>query len=165
MHSCYICSFQFSRQDALSRHLKRKYPCDRQNRKQYDPTSRNQSEQIECETIKKEIPTFDGAEFCGKKPISHETLDKIMEMLDIPVGRREGIKRAEEKEVGESSSRESEHELEKTIGDFQRYYYELSKSKRHENITPLINILNIWKEYGQITEQKYQKVLRKVLSF
>ena len=113
------------------------------------------------------LTEFYRAEFGGKKPISHETLDKIMEMLNIPLGRRGEIKRVEEKEVSESSSssRESEHELEKTIGDFQRYYYELSTSKRHENITPLINILNIWKEYGQITEQKYQKVLRKVLSF
>ena len=50
--------------------------------------------------------------------------------------------------MGELSSREREHELEETIRDFQRYYYELSKSKRHEKITPLIDILNIWNEYG-----------------
>ena len=84
--------------------MKWKYPCDnrKQDQNKYDSTSRNkpnQSERIECETIKKEIPTFDAAEFCGKNQMSHETLDKIMEMLDIPEGRREEIKRVEEKEV------------------------------------------------------------------
>ena len=117
MHSCYICGFQFSRQDALSRHLKRKYPCDRQNRKQNNSTSN--SERIESETFKKEIPTFDGAEFCRNKPISHESLDKIMEMLDIPEGRREKIKRMEEKEniVNDSSSRDRLSEQERRWTD------------------------------------------------
>ena len=31
-----------------------------------------------------DIPTFDSAEFCGKKPLSDETLIKIRKMLKIP---------------------------------------------------------------------------------
>ena len=40
---------------------------------------------------KEEIPTFDGAEFCGEKSVSRETLYKMMEMLNIPEERREEI--------------------------------------------------------------------------
>ena len=38
-----------------------------------------------------EIPTFDGAEFCGEKPLSDETLLKMMEMLSVPHNRRARI--------------------------------------------------------------------------
>ena len=34
------------------------------------------------------IPTFDGAEFCGDKPLSDETLLRMMEMLDVPHDKR-----------------------------------------------------------------------------
>ena len=35
-----------------------------------------------------EIPVFDGAEFCGDKPLSDETLLRMMEMLNVPLDRR-----------------------------------------------------------------------------
>ena len=31
-----------------------------------------------------EIPSFDGAEFCGDKPLTRKTLSKMMKMLKIP---------------------------------------------------------------------------------
>ena len=101
MHRCHICGFEFPRRDNLSRHLKRKYPCDGQNRKvdQYkrDRSSINELNHMrQSESMNtREIPTFDGAEFSGEKLISSDTLDKLMEMQGIPVKRREEIKREE----------------------------------------------------------------------
>ena len=36
----------------------------------------------------KDIPTFDGAEFCGEKPLCDETLLKMMEILSVPHNKR-----------------------------------------------------------------------------
>ena len=38
-----------------------------------------------------EIPTFHGAEFSGNKPLTRETLNKMMKMLKIPEHRWENI--------------------------------------------------------------------------
>ena len=72
MVSCHICGAEFSRQDALSRHLKRKYPCHRGNA---------QNENIGCDKhdspsvyklhhmkrsdgiSTKALPIFDGTDF------------------------------------------------------------------------------------------------------
>ena len=35
-----------------------------------------------------DIPTFDGAEFCGDKSLSDDTLLRMMEMLNVPLDRR-----------------------------------------------------------------------------
>ena len=180
MHSCHICGFEFSRRDILSRHLKRKYPCDGQKIIQsrnvdcnkHDPTSINELNHMkQSESMStKEIPTFDGAEFCGEKPLSRETLGKMMKMLDIPEERRERIAREEEKYqkekfITESSSEASnELELEETIEDFQQYYSDLIKNKNRENVPEMIDILNIWKGVGEISEHRYKEVLRKIKS-
>ena len=119
---------------------------------------------------KEEIPTFDGAEFCGEKPVSRETLDKMMKMLNIPEERRERIAREEEKYqkekfITESSGEPSnELELEETIEDFQQYYSDLIKNKNRENVPEMIDILNIWKGVGEISEHRYKEVLRKIKS-
>ena len=42
-----------------------------------------------------DIPTFDSAEFCGKKPLSDETLIKIRKMLKIPRHRHASILKEE----------------------------------------------------------------------
>ena len=42
-----------------------------------------------------DIPTFDGAEFSGEKPLSDETLFKMMEMLKIPHENRAHILKEE----------------------------------------------------------------------
>ena len=42
-----------------------------------------------------DIPTFDGAEFCGKKPLSDETLIKIRKILKIPRHRHASILKEE----------------------------------------------------------------------
>ena len=44
---------------------------------------------------KKEIPTFDGDEFIGKKPLTRETLIKMMDMLNVPEEEREAVIQSE----------------------------------------------------------------------
>ena len=179
MHSCHICGLDFSRRDILSRHLKRKYPCDAQNvqsrkvdQNNNEPSSINElnhTKRSECMSAK-EIPTFDGAEFSGEKPVSRETLYKMMEMLNVPEERREEIAREEEKyyekKMTDKSSSEalSKLELEETMEDFQQYYSELIKERKRDNVPAMIDILNIWKEAGEINEQVYKEVLRKIKS-
>ena len=118
--------------------------------------------------LRGDVPTFVGAEFCGEKPLSRVTLNKMMEMLNIPKERRERIAREEEKYqkekfINESSSEPSnELELEETIEDFQQYYSDLIKNKNRENVPEMIDILNIWKDVGEISEHQYKEVLRKI---
>ena len=89
-------------------------------------------------------------------------------MLDISGERRERIAREEEKYqkekfITESSSEPSnELELEETIEDFQQYYSDLIKNKNRENVPEMIDILNIWKDVGEISEHQYKEVLRKI---
>ena len=42
----------------------------------------------DIESPDRDIPTFDGAEFCGDKPLSDDTLLRMMENLDVPPDRR-----------------------------------------------------------------------------
>ena len=42
----------------------------------------------DIESPVKDIPTFDGAEFCGDKPLSDDTLLRMMENLGVPPDRR-----------------------------------------------------------------------------
>jgi len=56
----------------------------------------------------------------------------------------------------------TESELKVLMEDFQRYYSALAKSKNREYVSPIIDILQIWKEAGQISEHKYREVLRKI---
>ena len=48
--------------------------------------------------------------------------------------------------------------------DFQQYYSDLIKERKRDNVPAMINILNIWKEAGEINEQVYKEVLRKIKS-
>ena len=78
---CNICGEDFARHDSLSRHMKRKYPCG------VTPTTKNVPKKLSDGDVAPagaDIPTFDGAEFSGEKPLSDETLLKMMEMLKIP---------------------------------------------------------------------------------
>ena len=42
----------------------------------------------DIESPDRDIPTFDGAEFCGDKPLTDDTLLRMMEMLNVPPERR-----------------------------------------------------------------------------
>ena len=107
MASCDQCCVNFIRPDNLKRH--QRYSCNSTNsggsyhRRQgtfkhkiskhddggddddYDNNTAPKS------VTKKEIPEFDGAEFCGEKPKSRETLNRMMAMLNIPEHRWESI--------------------------------------------------------------------------
>ena len=69
---------------------KRKYPCDdsktRTTPKSIVP-SPEKEDYAENEDvlpdIDRDIPTFDGAEFCGDKPLSDDTLLRMMENLAV----------------------------------------------------------------------------------
>ena len=123
MLRCNACGEDFSRADALTRHRKRKYPCVRKNSYEIDlnnsdrgvisqHTTDAQSEEvpsfIESQDIKSAakyetnlpekkdiIPTFDGDEFIGKKPLTRETLIKMMDMLNVPEEEREAVIQSE----------------------------------------------------------------------
>ena len=49
----------------------------------------------ETPTFRDEIPTFDGDEFCGNKPLTRPTLNRIMKMMKIPEDRWDQIATAE----------------------------------------------------------------------
>ena len=72
---------------------KRKYPCDgsKTTPKSIVP-SPEKEDYAENEDvlpdIDRDIPTFDGAEFCGDKSLSDDTLLRMMEMLNVPLDRR-----------------------------------------------------------------------------
>ena len=51
-----------------------------------------------------DIPTFDSAEFCGKKPLSDETLIKIRKMLKIPRHPHASIVKEEREQAPEKSN-------------------------------------------------------------
>ena len=122
MVRCNACGEDFSRADALTRHRKRRYPCVRKNSYEIDLNNSDRgvisqhisdarSEKvpsfIESQDIKstakyetnltkkKEIPTFDGDEFIGKKPLTRETLIKMMDMLNVPEEEREAVIQSE----------------------------------------------------------------------
>ena len=77
---------------------KRKYPCDgsktRTTPKSIVPSpekvdyAENEDVLPDIEIPDRDIPTFDGAEFCGDKPLSDDTLLRMMENLGVPPERR-----------------------------------------------------------------------------
>ena len=104
MYSCYQCDASYTREDNLIRH--KKYHCIQaskdnsknvltrrhhveRNRKLDDESASTISDYDD------EIPTFDGAEFSGGKPLRRETIHKIMKMLKIPEHRWDRISTAE----------------------------------------------------------------------
>ena len=138
-----------------------------------------------------DIQTFDGAEFSGEKPKSRETLLKMMEMLKIPEHRREKIATDMLKEdatmntqrnfstrndegdadiadedtcdsVNEKCEPLYEAESQEMTKAFQQLYSDQVKKGRRENVPDLIDILNIWREDGQIDQDRYDKVLTKI---
>ena len=91
---CNICGEDFARHDILLRHMKRKYPCAKNI-----PTTKNIPKKLSDDDVAPpaaaDIPIFDGAEFSGEKPLSDETLLKMMEMLKIPHENRARILKEE----------------------------------------------------------------------
>ena len=77
----------------MERRKKRKYPCDgsKTTPKSIVP-SPEKEDYAENEDvlpdIDRDIPTFDGAEFCGDKPLTDYTFLRMMEMLNVPPERR-----------------------------------------------------------------------------
>ena len=104
MASCDSCGVTFTRLDNLKRH--QKSTCKLSSAVGSLPShhlvgnfsENDRNENISCsendnDYVKKTVtlPTFDGEEFIGKKPLSHETLIKILDMLNVAEGKREQI--------------------------------------------------------------------------
>ena len=98
MYSCHGCNTAFTREDNLIRH--KKYHCiqsskdnDKNTQSKRYPVERKPTLDSESTSTSSddEIPEFDGAEFCGDKPLRCETLYKMMKMLKIPGHRWERI--------------------------------------------------------------------------
>ena len=61
-------------------------------RKTYKTTGLLDNETL---TFSAEMPTFDGDEFCGNKPLTRLNLNRIMKMMKIPENRWDRIATAE----------------------------------------------------------------------
>ena len=101
MFRCDRCGEDFARIDNLTRHINRRYRC-RPKDQEDSETPVNEEKKLKFETNEEkrlrytvktpdkdtssdnDIPEFDGAEFCGDKPLRRETLYKMMKMLRIP---------------------------------------------------------------------------------
>ena len=128
--------------------MKRKYPCDGRKTipksnvqsKSFVSSGRNdlRSDKLERTSISQDIPTFDGAEFSGDKPLSRETLFKIMEMLGIPEEKRERFAEGEENLRSEKNSGSHETEKQEMFEIFQQLHADLTNNKQRENV-PEIN--------------------------
>ena len=84
MPSCDYCSASFTRSDNLTRH--KNHHCKageepRETKRRRFSTVSPVNKNLELDD---DIPTFDGDEFCGNKPLTRETLNKMMKMLKIP---------------------------------------------------------------------------------
>ena len=108
MPHCDKCDKMFATRQSLWKHCKRKhvdgeekkrkYPCDgsktRTTPKSIVPSpekvdyAENEDVLPDIEIPDRDIPTFDGAEFCGDKPLSDDTLLRMMENLGVPPDRR-----------------------------------------------------------------------------
>ena len=97
---CKRCGEDFARKGNLTRHKKRKYPCgDTVDRDVCEAAPRQRkriSEEYDfneetSQSDDDDIPTFDGDEFCGNKPKSRETLNKMMKLLKVPEHRWDKI--------------------------------------------------------------------------
>ena len=98
MHSCHECDVSFTREDNLIRH--QKYHCIQPSKdnsknvlskRHHVERNRTLDGESTSTSSDNEIPTFDGAEFCGDKPLRRETLYKMMKMLKTPGHRWERI--------------------------------------------------------------------------
>ena len=91
MPSCEDCGLDFSREDSLRRHknhhCKAGEICEPKLRRGIT----NTVTKLGNESFGDEIPTFDGDEFCGNKPKSLETLNKMMKLLKVPKHRWDKI--------------------------------------------------------------------------
>ena len=102
MFSCNDCGTSFGREDNLKRHMN--YHC---KGTEWDETCEPKQGHIrksyktaglldsETPTFSAEIPTFDGDEFCGNKPLTRPTLNRIMKMMNMPEDRWDRIATAE----------------------------------------------------------------------
>ena len=108
MPYCDKCDKMFATRQSLWKHCKRKhvdgeekkrkYPCDgsktRTTPKSIVPSpekvdyAENEDVLLDIESPDRDIPTFDGAEFCGDKPLSDDTLLRMMENLGVPPDKR-----------------------------------------------------------------------------
>ena len=103
------CGEDFARKDSLTRHKNRKYRCDVDRKYHNDINTRTDGNEG-CKRTRwnrqktddgfdedyfeelgadddDDIPTFDGDEFCGDKPLSRQPLERMMKMLKIPAHR------------------------------------------------------------------------------
>ena len=64
--------------------------------------------------------------------------------------------------IGDSDEDEegplTEVELDESIKDFEKFYFELRHEGRRENIGELMDILGIWRDSGEISLTDYLKV-------
>ena len=128
-----------------------------------------------------EIPCFDGDEFSGKKPKSRDTLYRMMQMLNIPDHRWENIATdildtdqkdfsmwIDEDEDGSGESRDeedaplNESEIEELCKRFKLLQYDLIYKGHRENVSELLDILNVLLEAGLISRADYIKKTNKV---
>ena len=96
-HICERCGNDFARRDSLVRHRRRKYSCGDgdeecdtvQHRERRKKLNYNDSNVVEEKVLSNsnDIPTFDGSEFCGDKPLTRQTLNKMLKMLRVPENR------------------------------------------------------------------------------
>ena len=106
MFSCEDCGTSFGREDNLRRH--KNHHCKggewgktcEPKRRQIKKTYRTTDLDNETPTFSDEIPTFDGDEFCGNKPLARPTLNRIMKMMKMPEDRWDRIATAELLERG-----------------------------------------------------------------
>ena len=101
MLSCKDCGTGFGREDNLRRHKnhhckggERDEACE-PKRGRISKTYRGADLDNETPTFGDEIPTFDGDEFCGNKPLTRQTLYRMMKMMRIPEDRWDRIATAE----------------------------------------------------------------------
>ena len=89
-HICELCGNDFARRDSLARHKRRRYRCDGDEEYHTAHRERRKPNYDDSTVVEKalsnsnDIPTFDGAEFCGDKPLTRQTLNKMMKMLRVP---------------------------------------------------------------------------------
>ena len=94
MFACKDCCTSFGRENNLRR-LKNHY-CNSYERDEACEPKRGRIKKTyktaglldnETPTFSAEIPTFDGDEFCGNKPLTRPTLNRIMKMMNMPEDR------------------------------------------------------------------------------
>ena len=97
-HICERCGNDFARSDSLARHRRRKYRCGGDGVEECDTALRHRERwrkpNYKDSTVVEKVlwnsnddennPTFDGAEFCGDKPLTRQTLNKMLKMLRVP---------------------------------------------------------------------------------